>query len=378
MKNFKNFYLSYTNDTLCKRSLKQAKNYFDDFFRKDITENSELARLYELRKLILESSSDPTELELIENKIIKLNSNCVRNAKIFKEVEDKINELQEVKNNYHEVIYQAIYLKNIIKYYPNQEEYVLKDYGVFVFEIAKELLNSDEDKIIYLASELLKFFEEYKFAIRLAIESLKSMTCNLIKVPKINHALQLGYEAYLLGSLKNDGVTAAILSDALQYSHNAKKVHARVEMITKEFSGAKVLNIYYKTGQKPELLEKPWKERKKYQIELLKTPGTISFSALVILLIGKRITLYEISKLFAKYKNEFISSNPAASTEEIEAYMNKKKSKFWHKYASITENDAKEYYSELAVVLNKIKHVPEFLYNEYEDYYLEVFGQYPF
>lgn len=373
MKNFKNFYLNYTKGTLCKQPLVNAKNYFYDFFKKNITETAELARLNELINLV----DAPEDVKLVKEKIQKVNDICVRNEYIFKETESKIKILESQNSNYHEIIYQAAWLKNILKYYPNQEEYVLKDYGIFVTEIAKLLNSQDEDKIIYRLDKLISFFEEYKFAIRLTIESLKSLECKLIKEPKVNHAIQMGYEAYLIGGIKKDGVVAALLSDALQYSSNAEKLQARVSKITQEFNGAKVLNIYYKTGQKPELLEKSWEERKKHQLNILTTPGSTSFSALVILLIGKKITLYEISKHFENFEKSYISKKSNFPKEEFQNHMAESKSKFWHEYASITQEDAKKYYSDLAYVLNKIQNLPEFLFDEYEDYYFKVFDNYP-
>lgn len=372
MKNFKNFYSNFIKGTLCKRPLQDAKNYFYDFFQKNIIEESEIARLTELKKFI----TDFDELRLIDNKLENLKTTCLRNSHIVKETEEQVKKLEEHKQ-YHEYIYQAIWLKNVFKYYPSQEQYILKDYGVFVMGLIKDLNSKDENEIVYYIDRLISFIEEYKFAIRLAVNALGNLKCKLINELKINHSIQMGFEAYLIGGIKNDGVVAALLSDAMQYSTNAEKFQEKIKKITEDFNGMKVLDIYTKTGQNPIMQQEPWDVRKAHQLKILNTPGISSFSGSVVLLIGKKINLYEISKFFEESENLYKKLNPNATDEMVNAYMQDKKHKFWYDYASISEEEAKDYYSKLAYTLSRIQSIPEFLFEEYEDYYLKIFGDYP-
>ena len=274
-----------------KRSVEDAKNYFYDFFKKDVIENAELARLTELQKLVTRD-----EARLIERKLTDLKIKSREHLITYDEVESQIEKLKEKTCN--DALLQAVYLKNILKFYPNQEKYILKDYGIYVYAFAKELnkavLEKKEDVVLNNIIALFSFVEEYRYPIKLAIDWLKNTECNLLHGLKINHSLQMGYEAYLIGGIKKDGVVAAILSNALQYSNHAEKLHEKVKNIDNDFNGQKVLDIYYKTGQTPTLLQKPWKERKAYQLNSIKTPGATSFSASAVLMIGKKISLHEI------------------------------------------------------------------------------------
>lgn len=372
MKNFKNFYSNFIKGTLCKRPLQDAKNYFYDFFQKNIIEESEIARLTELKKFI----TDFDELRLIDNKLDNNKNNCLRNSHLVKETESQVKKLEEHKQ-YHEYIYQAIWLKNVFKYYPSQEQYILKDYGVFVMGLIKDLNSKDENEIVYYIDRLISFIEEYKFAIRLTVNALGNLKCNLIDELKINHSLQMGFETYLIGGIKNDGVVAALLSDAIQYSSNPEKLQAKLEKITEDFNGKKVLDICDKMGINPSMQKEPWNVRKSHQLKLINTPGISSFSGSIILLIGKKINLCEIANFFEKSEENYKRLNPNATEETIYAYMQDIKKNFWYNYSEISEDEAKDYYSKIVYTLNRINSIPEFLFNAYEDYFLKVFGDYP-
>ena len=72
-------------------------------------------------------------------------------------------------------------------------------------------------------------------------------------------------------------------------------------------------------------------------------------------------TAYCITKQTAKTKRNFYY----CSEEEYNKDQERKK------------KEAKDYYSKLAYTLSRIQSIPEFLFEEYEDYYLKIFGDYP-
>lgn len=357
MKDFKNFFLSYYNNDLMKKSVDDSKCYFYNFLGKDSNDSNELQRLTELEKQI----TDKEELKLIREKKINLSINLKRNYHIFSET---ISEIESIKCN-HLVVYQVLWLKDIMKYYPSQEKYILEDYGNFIYMIIKNINSITNSNIADLIDRILDFADEYKNVILFAIDSLGDTECRLLKIPKINHALQVGIETYLNGGIKNDGVATAILSDVLQYAPNNEYIREQISNNSCDYNGKKVLDIFDKTGQNPNLQNYTWKYRKYAQLNILRTPGISSFSGSIILAISKKITLHEIGEYFFK---EFDKNK-----EDIKL----KKEKFWKDYSNISEDQAKDYYSKIFNILCRQGNINDTIIEDYENNYYSVFEEYP-
>lgn len=220
-----------------------------------------------------------------------------------------------------------------------------------------------------------EFANEYKEIILFAIEKLGDTHCTLIQGLKIDHALQIGLESYWYGGLKNDSVAAGILSDVLQYAENPEDIRKLISEETIRFNGKKVLNIFDKTGQNPIQQVGCFNDRKKYQLNLLKMPGTTSFSASLIVLISRKINLQEIARYFQAKKEEFLNS--PVKTSSLNDYMAQLKDEFWKNYDSITQEEAKSYYAEICNIFSRQGNVPDNLLAKYEETYFDVFEEYP-
>ncbi len=372
MKDLQNFYLNYFNGTLCKRSVLDSKNYFYNFFGTNSDSAKEEVRLLELKNQL----TDFSEKKMVNESLSKVKIINTRNYHIIRETEDVQNYLLE-NNLKYDLLQQAVWLCNLLKYYPEQEKYILKDYGEFVLDTAK-FLNSKNTKVSYEYIKLvLNFGDEYKDAILFAIRALGDKKCNLINEKKVNHALQVGLETYFMGSLKNDAVVAAILLDVLQYSPKYDYIKDEMEKLSIKYNSKKILDIFVKSGLEPNILNKTWSQRKKYQIDLINTPGLTSFSALTILIISKKINLSEISNYFKKLRLEYINSNTNATNNMINSYMKKMKTSFWYEYSEISEKDAKEYYSKIFYSCLRIGYIPSKLLDTYENFYYSVFNEFP-
>lgn len=372
MKDLKNFYLNYFNDILCKRTTLDAKNYFYNFFGTNSDSAKEEVRLLELKNQL----DDYEEKKLINDSLSNVKLINTRNYHIITEIENIQSQLFEKRIN-NKLIIQAVWLKNLLKYYPEQEKYILQDYGEFVLETAKFLNGTNYDKAFYHLNTLFKFGDEYKDVILFAIKSLGNTECKLIHEKKINHALNVGLEIYFIGNLKNDAVVAAILLDVLQYSTNTEKIKNNVSCISNKYNSQKILDIFVKSGLNPNISNNSWENRKKYQIDIISTPGRSSYSALCILLISKKINLIEISNYFKKLKVDYITKNSNDKNNKLNLYMQNVKKNFWYEYSSITETDAKEYYSKIFEICSRVGNISNTLLDEYENVYYDVFKEYP-
>lgn len=102
MRDYKSLFLCYFDGSLCKKRLQDAKNYFYDFFKNNISEESEITRLSELKNFI----TNPDELDFINKKIENFKLTCRRNEHIVLELESEIKKLEsKIK---HEEVLQAI------------------------------------------------------------------------------------------------------------------------------------------------------------------------------------------------------------------------------------------------------------------------------
>ena len=106
MSDFKNFLLKHYDGTLMQKNVNDSKCYFYSLFSENSSESYEFLRLTELEKQI----SKKNELDLIRNKKDLLHSNLVRNSHIFREINDKVKN----ENYKHKIVYQIIWLKEIL------------------------------------------------------------------------------------------------------------------------------------------------------------------------------------------------------------------------------------------------------------------------